>query len=167
MGKWLAFAPRTVQPAQSIQFNPIQPNPTHFILYQTPIRVPSFVQRCAPFVLASDLLFPLLLPASSPRYVFLHSIVAPGSLEAGTCGQPPPLAPPLPYPSPVTLIAQSIKRTTSPGSLLRYRIRLTLTYSMLTFLSKHLYLPCLFLLSCRWGPFFPDHLPPGRVGRLQ
>lgn len=87
--------------SQCSQSNPL--HPTLIFNNQTPTLVPFFVRRCASSSLASDHFFSSLLPARSPGRSPYTALWPPGCMQAGTCGQPPPSAPPSPYP--VTFVA--------------------------------------------------------------
>lgn len=72
-----------------------------------------------------------------------------------------------PPPSRVTFVASTPKCATSSGASSPALTSQTLTYSMLTFLSKHLYLPCLSLLPSHIGTLWSGPHLPGLVGTLQ
>lgn len=159
------------QHSQSIQSYPTQSNPIHPTLIfnnQTPTLVPFFVRRCVSSSLASDHFFSSLLPARSPgRSPYLHNIVAPG-LHAGGHMWPATLsAPPPPSFSLPSHICRLPRRATSSAMSSPSPISPTLTFTMLTYLFKHLYLPCLSLLSGHVGRLWSDQLLlPGSVEGL-
>lgn len=171
-GQWPALAPQTVQPAQSI--NPILPNPiqsdsSHLNLLTTepPPSCPSS--------------FGVVLPLVSPRITSSHRCCRPGSqvgLPTQHCDpraacrrahvashlRLPLLLPPLLH---ICRRTKSPKRATSSAMSSPSPISPTLTFTMLTYLSKHLYPPCLPPLSGHVGRLWSDQLLlPGSVEGL-